>query len=408
MTQAERLQQSAGALRRIFLEMDSGMISMETFRAKMRALHLVETHVTSRLLRDPPVSYTALLKSLAMPNDGPLPSHPAGHVGPMKPLNVYYTEADASQATKLRETFGGASQRVGPARVRDWSVTAHASAGGDVIAWRAPPRNTAVLDTTRNNCDGPPAAGSFAIPDGGRGNKAGIGRREQSDIVATIMQEENTDMDRMETHNTRQFRAGLGMRENPRPHSQHGEAHVMLRETIYSAIRELGAGRQTSVAFRHRLETLGVRMPRAAEVELKAYERSGRLKFNVFVRAFDEFFRSLQPEPTRQPTVVTSMTAAGVASSKPQTIEEMEAQALGPEKKVRPFHPAAIPGAEIHHGDIITWQYGGTAPPEREDLSVPHPTFYKQVCPPPPPPPPDPPTPFLAAARPHFAHFLCI
>ena len=47
--------------------------------------------------------------------------------------------------------------------------------------------------------------------------------------------------------------------------------------------------------------------------------------------------------------------------------------------KVRPFHPALVTGAEVHHGDIVAWQYGGTAPPESADARGPHPTFYRQV-----------------------------
>lgn len=293
-TQSERLRVRGAELKRIYLEMDSGMISMDQFRAKLRALEIIETPATSRLLRDPPVSFTALLKSLATnAEDRPPPTYAAGHVGPNKPMNVYYTQSDAAHATRLRENFSG--PRSGPARVRQWSGTAHAPAGGDVIAWRAPPRNTATLDDTREVCDvGVVAAGSAVGPRPGRGNKGGIGRREQSDIVRTILREENTDLDRMETHNQRQFREGLGVQQGPQPHSHHGEAHVMLRETIYGAVRELGAGRQTSAEFRRRLGTLGVEIPRAAQLALNAYDRTGRLKFNAFVRSFDEFFRSLQ------------------------------------------------------------------------------------------------------------------
>jgi hypothetical protein len=94
---------------------------------------------------------------------------------------------------------------------------------------------------------------------------------------------------------------------------------------------------------------------------------------------------SPQPVPQRQPTKVTTMDAAGVASSQPQTIDEIEAAARqgagggSTMTKVRPFHPALVPGAEIHHGDIVAWQYGGTAPPESADARGPHPTFYRQV-----------------------------
>ena len=165
-TQSERLRVRGAELKRIYLEMDSGVISMGQFRAKLRALEIVETPATSRLLRDPPVSFTALLKSLATnAEDRPPPTYAAGHVGPNKPMNVYYTRDDAAHAMRLRENFGG--QRSGPARVRQWSGTAHAPAGGDVIAWRAPPRNTATFDDTRKVCDvGVVAAGSAAGPRG--------------------------------------------------------------------------------------------------------------------------------------------------------------------------------------------------------------------------------------------------
>ena len=79
------------------------------------------------------------------------------------------------------------------------------------------------------------------------------------------------------------------------------------------------------------------------------------------------------------------MDAAGVASSQPQTIGEIEAAARqgtgggSTMTKVRPFHPALVTGAEVHHGDIVAWQYGGTAPPESADARGPHPTFYRQV-----------------------------
>eukprot|EP00943_MAST-04B_sp_MAST-4B-sp1_P008671 g8671.t1 len=114
----------------------------------------------------------------------------------------------------------------------------------------------------------------------------------------------------------------------------------LVREQIYSSIRQLDQGGLTARDFRTRLAQLGLKMPHEAKRLLTHYESNGRVAFKDFVQAFEPYFQSC--------TVHNPDTKDSDKRQRPQTAPVM------PHHKRRGQTSQAFSG----HGDIIAWSEG--------------------------------------------------
>ena len=80
-SQADRVRSLSGRINALFNEFDTGRISLDVFRERLRDMGLRENPEVNRLLRQTPVSFSALLKALTYEGHaaGAVPAHvPAG------------------------------------------------------------------------------------------------------------------------------------------------------------------------------------------------------------------------------------------------------------------------------------------------------------------------------------------
>jgi hypothetical protein len=134
--------------------------------------------------------------------------------------------------------------------------------------------------------------------------------------------------------------------------------HGMLREQVYSAIRQLDAGALPAGRFRERMAALGMPIPPVAERLLHNYDTNGKADFSRFVRAFEDAFaertvaavggEAAMVEGSGDAPLTASGAAADVSPSAPFAHDSTSA---GTYRSAR-----AAAQAERSHGDILGWQ----------------------------------------------------
>lgn len=79
------------------------------------------------------------------------------------------------------------------------------------------------------------------------------------------------------------------------PHSRAGHGlpdKGLLREQVYSLVRQLDKGMLTASGFRSRAAQMQIDIPSAVQKLLQDFEANGRADFSRFVRGFEEYLHA--------------------------------------------------------------------------------------------------------------------
>jgi hypothetical protein len=194
---------------------------------------------------------------------------------------------------------------------------------------------------------------------------------------------------RFESSTQESQRLGLHGKEDSshRPATSAGyrtEDHGLLREQVYSAVRQLDSGRISTKVFRERLFALGISVPISVEKLIQVYDCNGRADFGKFIRAFEDFFAS-HPVLSRPGTTATedASSPSGPGSRLSAITREQMLARDGYAGPVRPsnpyeasqdqttfaegntsggtFYSTHVDGLQRGHGDILGWSTPATS-----------------------------------------------
>lgn len=419
LPQPHLVRRLAGELNALFNEWDNARIPLDVFREELRALGVAETLEAQRLLRGPgQCTFAQLFRALCATDDTAAVARVAGIHSTSRPATAATLNSGRTAVVMPRAASGGAmgtssgggatsldvfgrgpvpdrltGKRMGSARHQSRDVVTwrgdFSSSMGTVTGW-----NTARLgnvDThgktigtrdkeymaesgagavVRGEADGlPPGTtyeghqlaytkGRYVAPKGALASSG----------VSGALHDQVADIDarhRFESVASTTSRVGLGgtmQATGPVTSAGYGSAAgTMLRQQLYSLVRQLDAGSLGVPDFRLRVERLGVAVPPHAEKLLSDFQATGKADFGLFVRAFDAVIAAMRlPEEGQAPSpacaalidVPTRPLLPGAAErSKPVTSEQgLRALAHG-------------------HGNIVTWE-GAKLSPEEEAESL--------------------------------------
>jgi hypothetical protein len=319
--QSERVKRLAKDIHAIFYKFDSGNGSLDEFRMNLQKLGIQETNETKRLLRQTPISFRELLHSLTMTQT--TPKRNTAGLG----RNINIVGSSLNLAGHFDQNHFSRRGR----GTHDFAE--HAMHDSDVITWskKEPKNNKGRASHKKHGKFFHDSSEShFAI----RMDGEALPVLYSSD-VAEMMRE--TDDHHFET--TTQIFSASALKDKGLPITSagyHTKDKGLIREQIYSCVRQLDQGKLTSKTFRKRLQALGVEMPPEAQRLLSMYEYNGSVDFNKFVRSFENYLN----------TATIHAPIAQVHGKRPQTAPVMH--------KGHAYHPVA----STNHGDIISWQAG--------------------------------------------------
>jgi len=319
LSQAERVKRLAKDIHALFYKFDSGNGSMDEFRGNLARLGIEETNETRRLLRQTPISFRALLQSLTH-TQTELPGPVAG---------VQRNNAQSSSINLFGHYDATHMSRKGRG-VHEFAD--HAMHDSDVITWsKRAPKKDGLMHKGAGKFHHDATESHFAI------------RMDGEDLpvlytseVAEMMRE--TDDHHFET--TSQMTSAEALNRSGLPITSagyHTADQGLLREQIYSCVRQLDQGRLPASGFRERLKTLGVVMPPEAQRLLSMYECNGRVDFTKFVRSFEDYLN-----------VSTVHSALSVPKGPRRSPDP---HATRSSNKGHNYNPVAA----TNHGDIISW-----------------------------------------------------
>jgi len=316
LSQAERVKRLAKDIHALFYKFDSGNGSMDEFRENLAQLGIRETNETRRLLRQTPISFRALLQSLTH-TQNELPGPVAG---------VQRNNAQSSSINLFGHYDATHMSRKGRG-VHEFAD--HAMHDSDVITWsKKMPKKDGIQHKGTGKYHHDASESHFAI----RMDGEELPVLYTSD-VAEMMRE--TDDHHFET--TNQETSARALLKTGLPITSagyHTADQGLLREQIYSCVRQLDQGRLPASGFRERLKALGVVMPPEAQRLLSMYECNGRVDFTKFVRSFEDY---LNASTTHSLLKVPH----GTRKAEPVIYSH----------KGHAHHPVA----STDHGDIISW-----------------------------------------------------
>ena len=255
LNQSEIVKHLASDIHAMFGKFDSGKMSLDEFRLGLRSMGLKETHETSRLLRQTPVSFRKLLNSLTKTISAPTKGFGADRINAHKTrINLFGAYADLY--TPKGKVHNGMAEKV-----------MHDS---DVVTWtkkqrQKDPRGKKAPGMYHQNF----AESHFAI------------RMDGEDVpplyntkVAEMMRE--TDDHHFETSTQRTYETGLGHQDKLPITSAgyHTKDRGLLREQIYSCLRNLDSGNFDASQCRQRLQNLGVEIGPASEKHFQKHLRT--------------------------------------------------------------------------------------------------------------------------------------
>lgn len=330
LSQADRVRRLAGDIHALFYKFDSGSGSLEEFRMAIKKLGISETHETRRLLRQTPISFRELLHSLTQTTHEISPDIAAG-----------VSRSSDPQGTSIGGTGHldhGHFTRKGAGTRRTREKVMHDS---DVITWSND--NSKPFHSHR-------AHGKYYHDTNETHFRTAWGALKKS-AVADLMVD--TDDHHFETTQQHAEQEGLNLQTGPGTSAGYSTVdRGLVREQIYSSIRQLDQGSLTSKEFRTRLAQLGIgKLPPDAKKLVHQYECHGRVDFTKFVRAFEDYFRSA--------TVHTPSKAA----MPPRPPSPAQLHAAGSVGHFQKAHITAIAGTD--HGDIISWAKGASTSDEQ-------------------------------------------
>jgi len=142
---------------------------------------------------------------------------------------------------------------------------------------------------------------------------------------------------------------------------------ALVRQQLYSLVRQLDSGAIAIPEFRDRLSRLGVGVPLSAEKLLADFAANGKADFGRFVRSFDD-------EIARLPVVVAAAAAASSesgshgAGSRPSSAAASVAAAAAASAAAHHGRRRAVGGQAVRgHGDIVSWHDAHVTPEEEAE-----------------------------------------
>jgi hypothetical protein len=406
LPQPHLVRRLAGELNALFNEWDNARIPLDVFREELRALGVAETLEAQRLLRGPgQCTFAQLFRALCATDDTAAIARVAGIHSTSRPATAATLNSGRTAVVMPQAASGGAmgtssgggatsldvfgrgpvpdrltGKRMGSARhesrdvitwrgdtsaamgaVSGWStarignVDSHAktigtqdkgymaeSGAGAVVRGQA---DTLAPGTTYEEHRVAYTKGRYTAPSGALAS-AGVSGALHDDVA---------DIDaraRFESMASTTSRAGLGgqtQASGPMTSAGYGSAAgTMLRQQLYSLVRQLDAGSMGVPDFRLRVERLGVSVPPHAEKLLSDFQATGKADFGRFVRAFDAVIAAMRlPE---EPPAAAPAPAPG---------SHIPGRPLLPHASDRsqPMSSAQGIRARSHgHGNIVTWQ----------------------------------------------------
>lgn len=281
LSQADRVRRLAKDIHILFYKFDSGSGSLAEFRQNLAELGIRETHECKRLLRQTPISFRELLHSL-MQTTNEIPANVAAGVARTISARdaMKGSEDPCHQRVRLNNEFVPTKDDLQAQVTRekcskDSNVITWASADGVVDPPKAPSKGKSRGEYSHRN------ASTIRNPS--------LWTPGGESVADTIR---NTNQHHFDT--TYELAAAEGLQRTGGPLTSAGyntRDNGLVREQIYSSIRQLDQGSLTSKDFRLRLQQLGMELPQAAKTLLAHYESNGRVDFKDFVRAFEPYFR---------------------------------------------------------------------------------------------------------------------
>jgi hypothetical protein len=408
--QPVRVRKLARELNALFNELDNGRIPVDVFREELRAMGLHETMETARLLRAPgPISFAQVFRALCTEDDPAAVAAFSVDSARSRPatssvVGAVMAPAGPSGSRRGVSSGGGSSSadvfgrgplpgRTSGKRMYDRPATSGSTR--DVVAWRESDDShgrVSEWSTARmSNIDN--HGHSVAREDKGYMEETGAGAlvRGQGDLleagvtsddaiaprskgalrlapgtteskgVAAALTDRVVAVDslsRFESVTSANARMGLGGNvASAVPVTSAGyqsRAGDILRQQLYSLVRQLDAASIDVWEFRARVARLGIEIPASAEKLIADFCATGKADFGKFVRAFDVVIAALPiaapDEPAPPPTEQT-------VHAEPEDYPEVS----GPRSARLEFGRG--------HGDIISWQ-NSTLTQEEENESM--------------------------------------
>ena len=338
MDQADRVRLNSSAIHRAFIEFDSGHISPSQFVAKLEAMGIQQTLESRRMLRQIPVSFATLLHALTMVETSDITSKAAGTA--------------RQSSTTTASIMSGAITPGGPHR-RHRGLGAYNGAhdrSTDVVTWK---KDQLAINRGLNAKLWNSRALDYNVD------------LWKGDVVADVLVHgQEIPGQRFETESQHAALSGIGEPDVPITSAGYQTADKgLIREQLYSLIRQLDQGAITMRTFRQHLSTMGIPVPPRAERHLQLYASNGRVNFKEFVMAFEDYLQNATIHVDEAPR-------SDVAP--PPTEPWWRSGGRGGKQ----FNP----GLQRGYGDIITWnetKQGG----EAEEVSRHHDaaTFGKRM-----------------------------
>lgn len=321
MTQAERVRNNSSAIHRAFIEFDSGRLSTEAFVARLQGMGIEQTLESKRVLRQIPVSFSVLLHALTLTDSTDITSQAAGSVhhstaSTASIMNGDSTPTGPNRRHRAAGSFNGAHDR--STDVVTWKKDQLAiNRGLNAKLW-----NTRAIDYNTDLWKG--------------------------DVIADVLvHNQEAPLERFETESQHAALTGIGEPDVPITSAGYQTAdRGLIREQLYSLIRQLDQGAITIKSFRQHLGSMGIPVPPRANRHLQLYAANGRVNFKEFVMAFEDYLASAThhvAEPVRPTT------------APPPTDPWWRTGGRGGKHN---------PGLQRGYGDIITWEHtqrGGEA-----------------------------------------------
>lgn len=382
LPQPDRVRKLATHINSLFNQYDNGNMTADVLKENLTGLGLEISGEVDRLLRQESTTFSQFFKALTLERT----TRP--HTGSERAAGGSANSSASSDLMFSPEARAGGRSH-GRARVK---APGAGSRGGDVITWRnddyAIRRGRAHVEeggrgatterfghylpggSERLNVDtgarkliygGVPdddGAGTRAFESEFRsGGKRGHQLPQESGAKEALWGYGHDDADRFETYGTAMLKGGLGLRRSGGARS--GGDRGLLREQIYSCVRQLDSGSMTAHDFRVRLTQLGVPVPAEVDRLLANAGAAGRAQFTQFVRAFEPYFADREAATASDDVPVETAPDRSPRRSPLRSKKSAPAQGFMDEPTVLARAKEASEGAASRHGghgNILTWQ----------------------------------------------------
>lgn len=376
LPQSERVKRFTTEVHALFCEWDCGRMSTDILKARLKTLGIELTSSALFVLARPPVQFGAFLRALSQ-EDAPEPTvqRPAAYQH-----LAHVPVAEAFMPAGGRVHAGGKGRRGASA------LDNHQ----DIISWHEEHSGAAQAEATLDSALSASGAtrarydNRHALESGAgaliRGEQAPAGvtyadlefkattamRRAEpkqqslqrgSGAASALRNTEYRPDETFESVAAAAARQGLGTRGSERPITSAGYRTTdggLLREQVYSLVRQLDSGDMNVADFRLAVQRLGLPVTPVVERLLANYKSNGKARFSDFVRAFEDYFAAMT-------TAAPEEAEESEASQLEQAAAASGATGLGPRRQLG---RAGTRAAQRGHGDIVGWNSVPTDPTE--------------------------------------------